>query len=117
MGFPEFCGALQNNLKLTANDVTAANAVQGGDKTGCTKNFKPANLSPTGGGGGETGSGGGGGGGGGCYFYSDYYYEYGNFPNADRTSCTNTWLITGWVCNGVFNGSAQLLDYGCNYMQ
>jgi hypothetical protein len=76
---------------------------------------------PTSGGGGGGGNppagGGGGGGGGGCYYYSDYYYEYGHFPNGDRTPCTDTWLISGWVCNGVFDGSAQLVDYGCNFMQ
>jgi hypothetical protein len=64
-----------------------------------------------------TPGGGGGGGGGGCYYYSDYYYEDGHFPNGDQTSCTNTWLVSGWVCNGVFNGWAQMLDEGCNYMQ
>ncbi|HBB87044.1 MAG TPA: hypothetical protein DC047_05465 [Blastocatellia bacterium] len=54
MGFVKLaCGVAQNNLKLQANDVTSANAVQNGNKTGCTQVSKPQNIGPGGGGGGD----------------------------------------------------------------
>lgn len=67
-----------------------------------------------------TSSGGGGGsvdppGGGECYFYSDYYYSDGELMNGN--SCTDTYLIEGFVCDGVFSGSAQLVSHGCNNAQ
>jgi hypothetical protein len=71
----------------------------------------------SGGGGGvdPTGGGGGGGGGGGCYYYSDYYYSDGELMNGE--SCTDTYLVEGFVCDGYFSGSARLVSHGCNSAQ
>ncbi len=70
MGWPLFCGANQNNLKMTPNDLSAANAVQRGEKSNCNERSKPENLE----------LGGGGGGGGNCsnvysHTYSRFAYE------------------------------------------
>lgn len=88
----------------------------------CAEQSCPAGMSvslsscacvPTvGGGGGDTPPvDGGGGGGGGCYFYSEYFYSDGELMNGN--SCTDTYLVEGFVCNGVFNGGARLVTNGC----
>jgi hypothetical protein len=81
---------------------------------GATWNLNVCACVPTvSGGGGDTPPvKGGGGGGGSCYFYSEYYYSDGELMNGN--SCSDTYLVEGFVCNGVFNGEARLVSNGCN---